>query len=67
MKGSKQQFINQTIKYLKSISVSENKPFCAEKAKAYMQATLIGTANKARETVRSDMTDASFCLETNCF
>jgi hypothetical protein len=52
---------------LKSISVRENKPFCTEKAKAYMQATLIETAKKAHATVRSDMTDASFCLETNCF
>jgi hypothetical protein len=52
---------------LKSISVRENKPFCAEKVKAYMQATLLETANKAHATVRSDMKDASFCMETNCF
>ena len=64
MKDSKQQFINQTIKCLKSISVRENKSFCSEKAKAHMQATLIETANKAHETVRSDMIDASFGLET---
>ncbi len=64
MKDFKQQLINQTIKCLKSISVRENKSFCADKAKAFMQATLIETANKAHETVRSDMIDASFGLET---
>ena len=64
MKEFKQEFIDQTIKCLKAISVRENKAFCGKSAKAYMEETLSETASKAHETIHSDMMDASFGLET---